>query len=108
MSYDIVYGSLGPVLPLTLTENGGAFALDELTDTVKLRYIDPDGDTHEVTMDITAAASGEIEYTWVALDLPAVGPYKGQVVVERTGDNSFPRKFPSDGSHILWWVHKAI
>jgi hypothetical protein len=107
MSYDIVYGSLGPVLPLTLTANSAEFALEE-TDTVVLRYEDPDGEVHEVPMVITSAATGEVEYTWVDGDLPAVGAYKGQVTVTRADDDTFPRAFPSDGSHIIWWVHRRI
>lgn len=107
MSYEIVFGSLGPVFPLTLTVNDDAFTL-EVSDTVTLRYVDPDGETHTVTMTITSASEGEIEYTWVDGDLPAVGVYKGQVTVARAGDDSFPRIFPSNGQKLLWWVHEAI
>lgn len=107
MSYELVLGSLGPVFPLTLTANDAAFAL-EVTDTVVLRYTDPDGDTHVVNMTITSAAAGEIEYTWVAGDLPSAGVYKGQVTVTRAADLSFPRIFPSSGQRLLWWVHSAI
>jgi hypothetical protein len=108
MSYEIVLGSLGPVFPLTLTENDGTFTLDALNDTVLLRYTDPDDTVHEVTMTITTASAGEVEYTWVAGDLPTVGAYKGQVTVTRTGDATFPRTFPSDGSNIIWTVYKKI
>jgi hypothetical protein len=109
MSYEIVLGSLGPTFPLTLTADSGEFALDAVNDTVVLRYLDPDGDTHEVTMTITAAASGEVEYTWVAGDLPVVGAYKGQVTVTRANDLlTFPRTFPSTGAKVIWWVHSAI
>lgn len=107
MSYELVIGSLGPVLPLTLTADGAAFTLDA-EDTVTLRYLDPDGETHEVTMEITSAAAGEVEYAWETGDLPSVGVYKGQVTVERTADTTFPRIFPSDGQKLLWWVHAAI
>jgi hypothetical protein len=108
MSYSIVLGSLGPVFPITLTENDVAFPLDVINDTVILRYLDASGNVHEVDMDITLAASGECEYIWTAGDLPVAGPYKGQVKVSRAGDATFPRTFPSDGSHIIWWVHTAI
>lgn len=107
MSYELVLGSLGPVFPLTLTANDAAFALEE-DDTVLLRYIDPDGDTHEVEMEITSAADGEIEYTWTEGDLPSAGVYKGQVTVTRALDETFPRIFPSSGQRLLWWVHTAI
>ena len=108
MSYEIVFGSLGPVFPLTLTANDEAFELDADADTITLRYVDPDGEEHEVEMEITSAIDGEIEYTWVDGDLPAVGVYKGQVTVERDGDTTFPRIFPSNGQKLLWWVHAAI
>lgn len=108
MSYELVLGSLGPVFPLTLTANGVAFTLDEVNDTVTLKYLDPDGVEHSVEMTITSAADGEVEYTWVDGDLPAVGVYRGQVKVERVADLTFPRTWPSDGSRILWWVHSAI
>jgi len=108
MSYEIVLGSLGPKLPLTLTANDAALALNSGTDTVTLRYEDPDGDIHEVTMTITSAAAGEVEYAWVEGDLPVAGVYKGQVTVARTGDTTFPRKFPSDGQKVIWWVHGAV
>lgn len=107
MSYEIVLGSLGPKFPLTLTANDEAFPLDE-DDTVTLRYLDPDGEEHEVEMEITSAADGEIEYTWVEGDLPSVGAYKGQVTVARDEDATFPRIFPSNGQKLLWWVHAAI
>lgn len=108
MSYELILGSLGPVFPLTLTENSEAFPLDAINDTVLLRYVDPAGDIHEVTMDITSAAAGEVEYQWVDGDLPEVGVYKGQVTVERALDVTFPRIFPSSGEYVLFWVHRAI
>jgi hypothetical protein len=107
MSYEIVLGSLGPVFPLTLTANDGTFTLED-DDTVTLRYVDPDGETHEVEMEITSATDGEVEYTWVDGDLPSVGVYKGQVTVERALDATFPRIFPSNGQRVLWWVQSAI
>ncbi len=103
MSYEIVIGSLGPTFPLTIT----GMTLDE-DDTVTLRYIDPDGTTHEVEMEITSAADGEVEYTWIDGDLPSVGSYKGQVTVDRAADLSFPRIFPTNGQRVIWWVHTAI
>ena len=108
MSYEIVLGSLGPVFPLTLTANSAAFVLDAINDTVTLKYLDPDGDEHTVTMDITSAVNGEIEYTWVAGNLPSVGVYRGQITVTRAADATFPRIFPSNGQRLLWWVHSAI
>lgn len=107
MSYDIVLGSYGPEFPITLTENGGDFTL-EVDDVVTLRYIDPDDETHEVTMTVVDAEAGDCEYIWVDGDLPVVGAYKGQVTVTRDGDVTFPRIFPSDGSKIIWWVYEAI
>ena len=59
-------------------------------------------------MTITLADSGQIQHIWVDGELPAVGVYKGQVTVTRTDDTTFPRIFPSDGSKIIWRVHKAI
>lgn len=108
MSYEIVLGSLGPIFPLALTENNLPFVLDTVNDTVILRYLDPTGATHQVVMTITLAASGQVQHVWINGELPAVGVYKGQVTVTRAGDTSFPRIFPSDGSKVIWWVHKAI
>ena len=108
MSYEIVLGNLGPVFPLTLTANGVVFALDNVNDTVKLRYLDPNGSTHEVTMTITSAVNGQVSYTWINGDLPVAGVYRGLVTVTRAADPTFPRTFPSDGNKIIWWVYPTI
>lgn len=107
MSYEIVLGSLGPVFPLTLTANGGAFTLN-VTDTVSLKYLGPDGVTRTVAMTITSTVAGEVEYTWVAGNLPVVGVYRGQVIVTRAADLTFPRIFPSNGQFVIWWCHRAL
>ncbi len=108
MSYSAVLGDLGPVFPLIITDNGVAFVLDTMKDTVTLHYIDPLGVTHSVAMVIQNAATGSLTRTWITGDLPAVGLYTGMVKVVRSMDNTFPRSFPNDGSKLLWRCNQTI
>ncbi len=110
MSYSVVLGDLGPIMTLNISADG--FTLDEATDTVVLRYEDPDGTIREVDVDIEDDVSGDCSVTWVDGDLPAVGPYVGLVVVTRVvasvPDPTFPRSFPNDGTKVVWWVNGTI
>lgn len=108
MSYDIVLNDTGPQMVINITADGSAFVLNAGTDTAVLRYITPAGDTEEVSLTISNAAIGELTRAWQSGDLPVVGAYKGQVQVTRSGDTTFPRTFPNNGSRLIWWVHVEI
>jgi hypothetical protein len=108
MSYDIVLGDLGPEMPITLQDDGGAFVLNTGTDTVFLHYNDPSGANHIVALEIIDAPTGACTRTWVAGDLPVIGAYIGQVKVLRSGDPTFPRSFPNAGDKIIWWCNVSI
>lgn len=111
MSYGIVLGDLGPIMPVTLTDSdaaGAVFVLNATTDVVMLNYTAPDGSVHSKALAITNAAQGICAATWVAGDLPAIGAYKGKATVMRAGDATFPRTFPNDGSNTIWWTYQNI
>jgi len=108
MAYSIVLGDLGPVMPLTLTDDGTAFTLDAVNDTVTLHYSDPSGVVRQIAVTIVDAPNGACQVAWVDGDLPLVGIYTGQVRVTRAGNTTFPRSFPNDGSFIYWTVQQQI
>lgn len=117
MSYSLVLGDSGPSMPVYLSATGGAsldaayaapFVLNAGTDTATLHYVDPAGVTHVVALAITNAAQGTCQYSWQSGDLPAVGVYRGQAKVARSGDSTFPRTFPDDGSNLIWNVYAQV
>lgn len=108
MSFNYILNDLGPDLVMELTSDGNTFVLNAGTDTAVLRYKTPDGDTLEVPLEITNAATGEVTRSWEIDDMPSVGAYQGQVEITRTGDATFPRTFPNDGTKIIWWVNPEI
>ena len=108
MSYNILLGDLGPSMPVALTDDGAPFPLDAVNDTAVLRYQDPAGATHQVTLTITDAPNGALMRAWVNGDLPVVGWYHGIVKVTRSGDPTFPRSFPNDESRIRWYIGSTI
>lgn len=107
MGFNIILGDLKPMTG-QLTASGAAFPLVELTDTLVMTYTTPEGTTKTKALTITDAALGKWTANWVDGDLPEVGHYVGQITVTRSGDASFPRSFPDDGSMILWWVYRKI
>ena len=108
MSYSIVLGDLGPIFPVTLTDDGVPFVLDPAHHTATLRYEDPTGTVHAVVMTIQDT-NGIVNYTWLAGDLPVAGTYQGIVKLTRNdSDMTYPRTFPNDGSKIVWTVWATI
>jgi hypothetical protein len=111
MSYSVILGDTKPLVILIQDSTGTAYVLDEDTDEVVLRYLDPDDVTHESPMTITTASIGECTLDWADVDedLPSVGTYFGQVEVTRTIDDVVTvLTFPYDGSKVIWNVYEKI
>jgi hypothetical protein len=108
MSFNYTLNDLGPDLVLELTSDDDSFVLNASTDTAVLRYKTPEGDTLEVSLVISSAATGEVTRRWEDGDLPVAGAYVGQVEISRGTDATFPRTFPNDGTKIIWWVNPKI
>lgn len=113
ISYSL--GDPGPAMQLTLMDpdlnNPGdlvPLVLVPDADTVVLNYTDPSGAPHTVTLPIVNASAGGVERVWVVGDLPAIGAYVGQVVVQRAGDSTFPRTYPRDKGRISWHVFQPV
>lgn len=103
---EIAAGNLYKPLELTLSLKGVAFALIEETDDIKLRWIDPNGDAHEVEPDIVdGGTTGELTYDFVVGETDVEGYYQGQVTVTR--DNK-PLSFPDDGTFFMWLVTPKV
>lgn len=104
MSWNCVQGDTLETMPLQITRDDEAYALEE-GDTIVLRYTDPDGDTFDKTLDIVDAPTGQLEAVWVDGETDVTGGYIGQIKLTRLGDVV---TFPDDGAKIIWWVNPAI
>jgi Pectate lyase superfamily protein len=113
-SYVVVFGDAGPPLQATLMVStngitaGSPFVLNAGTDTVTFNYLGPDKVTRTVAAAIMNAAAGIVECAWTSGDLPALGTYEGQFVVQRSGDNTFPQSWPSYSGGLSWPVVAAV
>lgn len=119
MSYSIVQGTLDPPMPITVYTGGDvAFAIDEETDTVVLKYKDPDGVLFEVELDITSeyveappvgelvnGTAGQLRRIWQAGETDIPGVYLGRIFVTREGRT---RGFPSESLPFVWTVEPII
>lgn len=118
VDYDRLYalklGDLGPPLVVTLKQstvssNGTATQLFVLQagDAVTLRYLDPSGTEHQVSMTFTPGVS-TVSRSWQTGDLDLSTPflYSGEIEVQRAGAD-FPETFPGQGT-IMWRTTAAI
>lgn len=114
MSYSIVQGTLDPSMPMAISAGDDTYALDPETDTVVFKYKDPNGEVHEVELDLETpyvedppegelvdAAAGQLRRIWVAGETDTPGIYEGRLFVTRNGR---PRAFPNDTLPFVWTV----
>lgn len=92
-------------MPINVTEDGVAVDLSGVGVTVQLRWSRPDGTVTLETLTAVSAALGQFKKVWVAGDTDLVGVHRGQVVATTAGN---PVTYPSDGSALIWFVHKQL
>ena len=114
MSYSIVQGTVNPPMPMQIFTGGVAYQLDPDTDTVVLKYKDPDGAVFEVELDITTeyvedppagelvdVTTGQLRRIWQSGETDIPGIYEGRLFVTRGGRN---QAFPNETLPFVWTV----
>lgn len=101
-------------MPLQVLAGGEAYAIDPETDTVTLKYRDPNGEVYEVELDLdtlyvedppegelVSAATGQLRRIWQPGETDIPGIYEGRLFVTRGVRG---RAFPNDTLPFIWTV----
>lgn len=105
MAYYIKQGDREPDLTLQLLDTArNPVDLTNATSAL-LRWVDPDGVTHEEAAAFGARLLGKVIYAWQTGDTNIIGEHNAEVVI--TWSNGDPQTFPSNG-FFVWEVTETL
>lgn len=106
---NIVLGDAAPVFTQLIP-----IVLNPSTDTAVLEYeivptsCDCNDTTSTVLLKTLEVLVDRVQGIWQVGELPLPGSYQGLVRITRTGDPTFPRTFPGDGTFFTWTVFPRL
>ena len=106
MSFAIVQNDLEPDMLLTMSVNGVAEDLSDITGDIVLNWRKPNGTTATKNLTAESLGSGLVRCSWTTGDTAIPGRHYGQVTVTR--GNGQTQTFPNTQDAFTWEVVAKI